>query len=104
MNLDKITIYLQNYLDSVVITRVNDEFPSEDNDVPVKMEVHKILKGSYQPAIYHVFIDVEPPSTLKSSLKKAEADIADFFKIFSINNRIKVHWNKRPSFKNNSLV
>ena len=104
MNLDKITIYLQNYLDSIVIPRVNDEFSSEENNVPIKMEVHKILKGSYQPPIYHVFIDVEPPSTLKSSLKKAESDIADFFKIFSINNRIKVHWNKRPMFKDGSLV
>jgi hypothetical protein len=104
MTPDRIKEYLQNYLDNVIIPKVNREFPSEENDGPLKMEVHKILKGSYQPTIYHVFIDVEPPSTLKSSLKKTENDIDDFFKVLSINNRIKVFWNKRPIFKDDNLV
>ena len=104
MELEKIKEYLQNYLDSVIIPKVNTEFPSEENDGPVNLKVYQVLKGSYQPAIYHVFIDVEPPSTLKSSLRKVEVDIDDFFKIFSIKNRIKVHWNKRPVFKDSNLV
>lgn len=104
MNPDKIKEYLQTYLDNVIIPKINKEFPSEENDEPVKMQVYRILKGSYQPPIYHVFIDVEPPSTLKSSLKRSEKDIDDFFKIFSIVNKIKVHWNKRPAFKGSDLI
>jgi hypothetical protein len=103
MNLEKIKNYLQTYLDDVILPRINDEFTSEENDEPIKMEVFQVLKGSYQPPIYHVFIDVEPHDILKIMLKKSEEDITDFFKIFSINNKIKVHWNKRPASKDSEL-
>jgi hypothetical protein len=92
MNLDRIKEYLGNYLNSVLIPKIN-------TDEPISMNVNDVLKGSYQPPIYHVFIDIEPHDTLKSTLKQTESDIADFFKIFSINNRIKVHWNKRPQLQ-----
>jgi len=92
MNLNRIKEYLSNYLNSVLLPKVS-------SDIPISMEVMDVLKGSYQPPIYHVFINIEPHDTLKSTLKQTESDIADFFKIFSINNKIKVHWNKRPSFK-----
>jgi len=102
MDLDKIKEYLQTYLDEVITPNINEELVGED-DEPIKMDVFQILKGSYQPPIYHAFIDIEP-NWEGSYRKKIENDINDFFKIFSINNRIKVHWNKRPSFKNGSLV
>jgi hypothetical protein len=97
MNLDRIEEYLENYLNSVLIPKIN-------TDEPISMNVIDVIKGSYQPPIYHVFINIEPHDTLKSKLKQTESDIADFFKIFSINNKIKVHWNKRPIFKDNNLV
>lgn len=102
MELEKIKNYLQIYLDEVITPNINEELVGED-DEPIKMDVFQILKGSYQPPIYHAFIDIEP-NWEGSYRKKIENDINDFFKIFSINNRIKVHWNKRPSFKNGSLV
>jgi hypothetical protein len=102
MELEKIKYYLQTYLDDVISPNINKELVGEE-DEPIKMNVFQILKGSYQPPIYHAFIDIEP-NWEGSYRKKMENDIADFFKIFSINNRIKVHWNKRPSFKNGSLV
>ena len=102
MELEKIKNYLQIYLDEVITPNINEELVGED-DEPIKMNVFQILKGSYQPPIYHAFIDIEP-NWEGSYRKKIENDINDFFKIFSINNRIKVHWNKRPSFKNGSLV
>jgi hypothetical protein len=92
MNLNRIKEYLSNYLNSVLLPKVS-------SDMTISMEVIDVLKGSYQPPIYHVFINIEPHDTLKSTLKQTESDIANFFKIFSINNKIKVHWNKRPSFK-----
>ena len=97
MNLEKIKEYLQNYVNSVLVPTINTD---ESLVEPITMNVSDVLKGSYQPPIYHVFIQIEPHDTLKSLLKKTEADIADFFKVFSINNKIKVHWNKSPVFKN----
>jgi hypothetical protein len=97
MNLDKIKEYLQNYVNSVLVPNIN---ANESLVEPITMNVSDVLKGSYQPPIYHVFIQVEPHDILKSSLKKSEEDIGNFFKVFSINNRIKVHWNKSPAFKN----
>jgi hypothetical protein len=96
MNLKKIKEYLQNYLNDIILPNINTD---ESLVEPITMNVSDILKGSYQPPIYHVFIQIEPHDTLKSLLKKTEVDIADFFKIFSINNRIKIHWNKSPAFK-----
>ena len=93
--------YLQNYLDTIVIPNLNQDRVDEDK---VSLNVYQVLKGSYQPPIYHVFIDVEPPHTLRADLKKIKSNISDFFKMFSINNRIKVHWNKRPVFKGGDLV
>jgi len=100
MNLNKIKEYLQNYLNDVVISSLNQERKDEDK---VSLNVFQVVKGSYQPPIYHVFVDVEPPHTLRADLKKYENNISDFFKIFSINSRVKVHWNKRPLFNDNTL-
>jgi hypothetical protein len=100
MDFERIKEFLQTYLDIVIIPKLNEDREDENK---VSLNVFQVVKGSYQPPIYHVFIDVEPPHTLRADLKKCETDIADFFKIFSINSKIKVHWNKRPIFKNDSL-
>ena len=95
MDLDKIKEYLQTYLDDVVIPNINKD---ESLGEPISMSVTYILKGSYQPPIYHVFIDMEP-NWEGSYRKKIESDISDFMKILSIPNKLKVHWNKRPTLK-----
>jgi hypothetical protein len=97
MEIEKLEKYLQTYLDDVISPNMNQELVGEE-DEPIKMNVFQILKGSYQPPIYHAFIDVEP-NWEGSYRKKIENDISDFMKILSINNKLKVHWNKRPSFK-----
>jgi hypothetical protein len=101
MNLEKIKSYLQVYLDDVISPKINKELVGEE-DEPIKMDVFQVLKGSYQPPIYHIFIDIEP-NWDGSYRKKIENDITDFMKIFSINNKIKVHWNKRPASKDSEL-
>jgi hypothetical protein len=101
MNLEKIKNYLQVYLDDVISPNINKELVGEE-DEPIKMDVFQVLKGSYQPPIYHIFIDIEP-NWDGSYRKKIENDITDFMKILSINNKIKVHWNKRPAFKDSQL-
>jgi hypothetical protein len=101
MNLEKIKSYLQVYLDDVISPWINKELVGEE-DEPIKMDVFQVLKGSYQPPIYHIFIDIEP-NWDGSYRKKIENDITDFMKIFSINNKIKIHWNKRPASKDSEL-
>jgi hypothetical protein len=101
MNLEKIKNYLQVYLDDVISPNINKELVGEE-DEPIKMNVFQVLKGSYQPPIYHIFIDIEP-NWDGSYRKKIENDITDFMKIFSINNKIKIHWNKRPASKDSEL-
>ena len=97
MEIEKLEKYLQTYLDDLISPNMNQELVGEE-DEPIKMNVFQILKGSYQPPIYHAFIDMEP-NWEGSYRKKIENDISDFMKILSINNKLKVHWNKRPSFK-----
>ena len=101
MNLEKIKSYLQVYLDDVISPKINKELVGEE-DEPIKMDVFQVLKGSYQPPIYHIFIDIEP-NWDGSYRKKIENDVNDFMKIFSINNKIKIHWNKRPASKDSEL-
>jgi hypothetical protein len=36
-------------------------------------------------------------------LKEVEKDIEGFLKVFSINNKVKVHWNKTPILKNDTI-
>ncbi len=106
MDLEIIKEYLQNYLNDVILPNVNhlQKILTDDSLVePITMNVTNVLKGSYQPPIYHVFIQVNPHDTLKTLLKKSESDIADFFKVFSINNRIKIHWNKSPALKGSTF-
>lgn len=102
MEIEKLQKYLQTYLNDVITPMVNKELVGEE-DEPITLTVNTIRKGSYQPPIYHVFIQVNPHDTLKTLLKKSESDIADFFKVFSINNRIKIHWNKSPSLKGSTF-
>ena len=97
MKSEKLKNYLQSYFDSVIKPRV-DRTRNELGFDPVDFTVHDVVKGSYQPPIYHAFIDMEP-NWEGSYRKKIENDISDFMKILSINNKLKVHWNKRPSFK-----
>jgi predicted GTPase len=97
MEIEKLEKYLQTYLDDVISPNMNQELVGEE-DEPIKMNVFQILKGSYQPPIYHAFIDVEP-NWDGSYRKKIENDVNDFMKILSIPNRLKIHWNKRPAFK-----
>ena len=94
MELDRIKEFLQDYLDTVVLPVSNAE-----RNEPLTMNVKSILKGSYQPPIIHVFIDVEPHTTTKMSLTGIEKDISNFFQVFSINFRVKIHWNKSPNMK-----
>ena len=98
MDTNKIEKYLQAYIDNVIVPKANKELASEENDEPIKMGVFQVLKGSYQPPIYHAFIDMEP-NWQGSYTKKIEGDVIDFMKILSIPYRIKIYWNKRPSFK-----
>ena len=95
MDLEKIKDYLQNYLNDVILPNINTD---ESLVEPITMNVTDVLKGSYQPPIYHVFIDMEP-NWQGSYTKKIEGDVIDFMKILSIPYRIKIYWNKRPSFK-----
>ena len=97
MDSDKIEKYLQAYIDTAIVPKINKELASEENDKLTKMKVFQVLKGSYQPPIYHVFIDIEP--NWESYRKKTEIYISDFMKILSIPYRIKIYWNKRPSIK-----
>ena len=97
MEIEKLEKYLQTYLDDVISPNMNQELVGEE-DEPIKMNVFQILKGSYQPPIYHAFIDVEP-NWDGSYRKKIENDVNDFIKILSIPNRLKIHWNKRPEIK-----
>jgi hypothetical protein len=96
MDLEKIKNYLQTYLDDVLTPTINRELVGEE-DEPITLTVHALRKGSYQPPIFHVFIDIDP-NWQGSLLKRLEKDIEDFIKIFSIKNKVKVHWNKRPLF------
>ena len=97
MEIEKLEKYLQTYLDDVISPYINKELVGEE-DEPIKMNIFQILKGSYQPPIYHVFIDIEP-NWEGSYRKKIENDVNDFMKILSIPNRLKIHWNKRPEIK-----
>ena len=94
MYFERIQEHLQNYIDTVILPRSNSE-----RDEPISLVVKNILKGTYEPPILHVFIDVEPHWTPRMSLTGIEKDITDFFKIFSINYRVKIHWNKSPNIK-----
>ena len=96
MDLEKIKNYLQTYLDDVLTPTINKELVGEE-DEPITLTVHALRKGSYQPPIFHIFIDIDP-NWQGSLLKRLEKDIEDFIKIFSIKNKVKVHWNKRPLF------
>jgi hypothetical protein len=98
MEVEKIKKFLQSYIDNVIVPNVNKELASEENDEPIKIGVFQILKGSYQPPIYHAFIDIEP-NWDGSYRKKIENDISDFMKVLSIRNKLKIHWNKRPEIK-----
>jgi hypothetical protein len=96
MDIEKIEKYLQNYLDDVLTPMINNELVGEE-DEPIRLTVNSVRKGSYQPPIFHVFVDIDPNWT-GSILKRLEKNIQDFLKIFSIRNKVKVHWNKRPLF------
>lgn len=93
MNIERIHKHLQNYLDTVVVPNHN-----ESSGEPISFTVFGLRLGSYNPPIFHVFIDVDPKETRKMSLSGVEKDIVNFLKIFSIDNRVKIHWNKRPLF------
>lgn len=110
MDSERLKGYLQNYLDTVLTDRLNQKL-EENNSEPVSVEVHSVRKGSYQPPIYHVFIDTEPiikktygmKPFFSMILSSFEKDVSDFFKVLSINNKVKIHWNKRPLFNNETL-
>ena len=81
MNLNKIKQYLQNYLDTIVIPNLNQDRVDEDK---VSLNVYQVLKGSYQPPIYHVFIDVEPHDILKIMLKKIRKIIKIYWYVWLV--------------------
>jgi len=94
MDFERIKGFLQDYLDTVVLPTSNAE-----REEPITLDVKHIIKGSYQPPIIHVFINVEPHWTPRMSLGGIEKDISNFFQIFSIKFRVKIHWNKSPNMK-----
>lgn len=96
MDLEKIKEYLQTYLDDVITPMINRELVG-DEDEQINLTVNALRMGSYNPPIFHIFIDIDP-NWSGSILKKLEKDIEEFIRIFSIDNRVKVHWNKRPAF------
>ena len=59
MEIEKLEKYLQTYLDDVITPMINKELVGEE-DEPITLTVNAIKKGSYQPPIYHVFIDIDP--------------------------------------------
>jgi len=93
MNTERIHHYLQGYLDNIVLPSYN-----ENRSEPISLNINDLRLGSYQPPIFHVFIDVTPKNTPKMSLSGIEKRIVDFLKIFSINSKVKIHWDKRPLF------
>lgn len=110
MNLERVKEFLQNYLDTVVSPKINQKREKKGLE-PFEFTVFEILKGSYQPPIIHVFLYTEPEIKKTLSLKphavmmlaEVEKDIEGFLKVFSINNKIKVHWNRTPIFNNGTL-
>ena len=58
MDLEKIKNYLQTYLDDVLTPTINKELVGEE-DEPITLTVHALRKGSYQPPIFHIFIDYD---------------------------------------------
>lgn len=97
MNIEILKNYIQNYLNAVIIPQINKQLENSEYG-KIEFRLYDVLKGSYQPPIYHLFIDVEPHDILKKDLKKTENEITDFLRIFQIYNT-KIHWNKRPIFK-----
>lgn len=110
MNPENLKEYLQYYLDSIVTPKVNEK-RNELGISEIKFDVYQIVKGSFEPLRYHIFLDTEPQIKKKSGLKPhvimmmdgVQKDINNFFKVLSINSPTKVHWNKRPIFKNDTL-
>ena len=110
MKIESIKKYLQNYLDSVLNERYSKK-REERGLSPIEFQVYDIVKGSYQPPIINVFLDSEPEMKrsfankpwAKMFMNEVEKDIENFMKSVSIRFKIKVHWNKRPIFKNDSL-
>jgi len=110
MNLERIKGFLQNYLDTVVSPKINQK-REKTGLGPVEFTVFEILKGNYQPPVIHVFLHTEPEIKKTLSLKphavmmlaEVEKDIDGFLKVFSINNKVKVHWNRIPIFNNGTL-
>ena len=103
MDLKKIKGFLQNYLDTVVSPKINEKREILNLD-PIQFSIYDVIKGSYQPPIIHVFLHTEPQIKKGFGMKPhvtmmmgdVEKDIEGFFKVFSINYKIKVHWNKLP--------
>lgn len=99
MKREKLKVFLQNYLDSVITPRIKENFGDYE------FTVYDVLKGTYPPPRIHIFIDTVPNidegglDMSKRPHKKIESDIEDFFRTLSIPNKIKIHWNKRPHFK-----
>ena len=96
MDIERIHGYLQQYLDDIITPTINRELVGEE-DEPISLTVYTLRMGSYNPPIFHAFIDIDP-NWNGSILKRLERNIEDFMKIFSIKNKVKVHWNKRPAF------
>lgn len=110
MELEKLKQYLQIYLDTAIKPKI-DKKRIEMGFEPIDFTVNSIVKGSYQPPIYHIFLDTEPVIQRSRNLRPhasimltwVQEDVQSFFKMFSMNFPTKIHWNKRPIFKNDTL-
>lgn len=105
MDLERLKEYIQNYLDTVISPKVNST-NDEIGVKPITFSVYVVKEGSYQPRIIHIFLDTEPEIRKSNFLKpwakimtsRVEKDLESFLKIFSITDKVKIHWNKRPLF------
>ena len=110
MELSSVKRFLQNYLDNIVSPRVNERREKEGLE-PINFSVQDVLKGSFQPVIIHIFLDTEPlirktfgiKTHTRLLISEIERDITDFLKMLSIDYKVKIHWNKRPIFNNETL-
>ena len=99
MEIEQVKKYLQTFLDTILIPKISNQGDE------IKLTVHDVLLGTYHPPILHVFIDSDPKVKTKTWYTphridiKVNREIENFLRMLSIQNNIKVHWDKRPLLK-----
>ena len=94
MELEKAKKYLQQYLDDVIVPKVNRELVGEE-DEPISITVYDIKQKVHLPTEMVVFLDIEPDWSRGSIVKKLDDDVIGFMRMLGYRNLIIVAWNKR---------